>query len=63
VPINVQVGEKRAIGGYDDIREYVRQTRGPFGVMNGVCRQARELPGGTCSTAIPAPYALVSLLR
>jgi hypothetical protein len=63
VPINVQVGKKGAIGSYDDIREYVRQTRGTFGVMNGVCRRARELPGGSCSTAIPAPSALVFLLR
>jgi len=50
VPINVQVGDKGVIGRYDDIREYIRRTRGPFGVMNCVCRQGRELLGQPCAS-------------
>jgi len=49
VPINVEVGERGAIGRYDDIREYIRRTRGPFGVMNCVCRQARGVLGESCA--------------
>jgi electron transport complex protein RnfB len=49
VPINVTVGDQGTIGRYDDIRDYIRRSRGPFGVMNCVCRQARELLGETCA--------------
>jgi len=49
VPINVTVGDPCTIGRYDDIRGYIRQTPGPFGVMNCVCRQAQNVLGHTCT--------------
>jgi electron transport complex protein RnfB len=49
VPINAQVVSGAAIGRYDDIRRYIEGSRGPFGVMNCICRQARELLGESCS--------------
>jgi ferredoxin len=49
VPINARVVAGAAIGRYDDIRSYIEKSRGPFGVMNCICRQARELLGESCS--------------
>jgi len=49
VPINARVVSSATVGRYDDIRSYVEASRGPFGVMNCVCRQAQELLGQTCS--------------
>jgi electron transport complex protein RnfB len=49
VPINARVVSSAAIGRYDDIRSYIEGSRGPFGVMNCVCRQSRELLGESCS--------------
>jgi Na+-translocating ferredoxin:NAD+ oxidoreductase subunit B len=51
VPINTRVGEPGAIGRYDDIRGYVHETRGPFGVMNCVCRQAQNVMGHSCMSS------------
>ncbi len=49
VPINAQVVSTAAIGRYDDIRGYIEGSRGPFGVMNCICHQGRELLGESCS--------------
>jgi len=49
VPINARVVSSAAIGRYDDIRSYIEGSRGPFGVMNCICRQSRELLGESCS--------------
>ena len=49
VPINARVVSSAAIGRYDDIRTYIEGSRGPFGVMNCICRQGRELLGESCS--------------
>jgi electron transport complex protein RnfB len=48
VPINTQVASAGTIGRYDDIRSYIAEARGPFGVMNCICRQAQELMGQSC---------------
>jgi NAD-dependent dihydropyrimidine dehydrogenase PreA subunit len=49
VPINTQVAFTGTIGRYDDIRSFIGETKGPFGVMNCICRQAQELLGHSCS--------------
>ncbi|MGA2379342.1 MAG: hypothetical protein ABSG85_08545 [Spirochaetia bacterium] len=51
VPINARVGEPGAVGRYDDIRGHIRETNGPFGVMNCICRQAQNLLGHTCTSS------------
>lgn len=48
VPINQSIPVDRGVGQYDDIREYVRTAPGPFGVMNCICRQAKDLAGDPC---------------
>jgi len=49
VPINARVVAQNTIGRYDDVRSYVQSIKGPFGVMNCICRQAQELMGKSCS--------------
>lgn len=48
VPVNRAVAVERGIALYDDIRETVRRSEGPFGVMNCICRQANDLAGDPC---------------
>lgn len=48
VPVNVSVVPDREVATYDDIRAYVRQSRGPFAVMDCICRLGRSLVGHTC---------------
>jgi electron transport complex protein RnfB len=50
VPINTEVASEGTIGRYDDIRGRVQGSRGPFGVMNCVCREAQGLIGHSCRT-------------
>jgi electron transport complex protein RnfB len=50
VPINVDVSQPGAVARYDDIMGYVRNARGPFGVMNCVCRQEQAIVGHACET-------------
>jgi electron transport complex protein RnfB len=49
VPVNARVVARGAIGRYDDLRGYVEKSRGPFGVMNCICRQAQGLLGRSCT--------------
>ena len=48
VPVARSVDTERGIGRYDDIARYVKMTRGPFAVMNCVCRQAKDLLEHAC---------------
>jgi Pyruvate/2-oxoacid:ferredoxin oxidoreductase delta subunit len=51
VPISTRVGSPGGIGRYDDIRGYIAEARGPFGVMNCVCRQAEGLLHHLCASS------------
>ena len=51
VPLGTAISGTRAVGSYDDIRAYIRNSSGPFAVMNCVCRQAAGLIGEACSTS------------
>jgi ferredoxin len=48
VPVNVDVTPGRDVGTYDDIRAYVRESGGPFAVMDCICRLGKRLVGHTC---------------
>ncbi|MBS1876314.1 MAG: 4Fe-4S binding protein [Acidobacteria bacterium] len=48
VPVNQTIPVEREVGRYDDLRQYVRSTDGPFAVMNCICRQAKDLAGDPC---------------
>lgn len=48
VPVGAAVESTREVGTYDDIKAYVRSARGPFAVMNCVCRQAKDLLDDPC---------------
>lgn len=50
VPINVRVSVERAVARHDDIREYVRGSRGPFAAMPCICRKGKDLVGEPCRT-------------
>ncbi|MGM0675640.1 MAG: ATP-binding protein [Spirochaetota bacterium] len=51
VPVGAAISGTRAVGSYDDIRAYIRNSPGPFAVMNCVCRQSAELMGEACTTS------------
>ncbi len=49
IPVGSAVTSDNAVGAYDDVREYVLTSPGPFGVMNCVCRQGKDLLDKSCS--------------
>ena len=48
VPVNQPIPFERVVGRYDDIRAFVRASPGPFGVMNCICQQGKDLLGQPC---------------
>jgi ferredoxin len=48
IPVNVKIDPEFHIGNYDNMREIVNKSPGPFAVMNCVCRQARDKMGTPC---------------
>jgi NAD-dependent dihydropyrimidine dehydrogenase PreA subunit len=48
VPVNSAIRAERGVSTYDDIREHVRRSPGPFAVMNCICRQAKDLDHDPC---------------
>ncbi|MBE3098624.1 MAG: 4Fe-4S binding protein [Planctomycetes bacterium] len=48
VPVNQTIVPERGIAQYDDIRDTVRVSGGPFAVMNCICRQGKALIGEPC---------------
>jgi electron transport complex protein RnfB len=48
VPVGTAVESLSSVGAYDDIRKYVLDSPGPFGVMNCVCRQGKDLLDKPC---------------
>lgn len=51
VPVGEAITPDRAVESYDNIRDYIESSPGPFGVMNCVCRQSAELLGEACTTS------------
>ncbi len=48
VPVGTSIESSSNVGSYDDIRRYVSESEGPFGVMNCVCRQGKDLLKASC---------------
>jgi len=48
VPVNTTIIPDYNVATYDDIREFVRTSDGPFGTMSCICRHGKELMGGSC---------------
>jgi len=48
IPVNVAIDPQYVVGNYDDIRKIVKESPGPFALMNCVCRQARDLMEEPC---------------
>jgi len=48
VPVNQSIKVEHAVASYDDIRKFVETSAGPFGAMNCVCRQGKDLTGEPC---------------
>ena len=48
IPVNMDIKPEFLIGSYDNARAIIEGSPGPFGVMNCICRQAREKMGQKC---------------
>ncbi len=48
IPINQSLKPEHNVGTYDDTRQIVMKSVGPFAVINCVCRQANDLLGKAC---------------
>jgi electron transport complex protein RnfB len=48
VPVNQSIAVEHRTATYDDIREYVRRSAGPFAKMNCICRQGSDLYRQKC---------------
>jgi NAD-dependent dihydropyrimidine dehydrogenase PreA subunit len=48
IPVNVAIEHRHVVGNYDDIRQIVKDSPGPFALMNCVCRQAKDLMKEPC---------------
>jgi NAD-dependent dihydropyrimidine dehydrogenase PreA subunit len=48
IPLNIKIDPEFLVSNYDDITSIVKNSPGPFAVMNCVCRQARDAMGQSC---------------
>jgi Na+-translocating ferredoxin:NAD+ oxidoreductase subunit B len=48
VPVNRAIPVARNVASYDDIRDVVRRSPGPFAKVPCICRESKRLLGGTC---------------
>lgn len=48
IPVNASIPVEMGISLYDDIRKYIDQTEGQFGVMNCICKQGKDLVDEPC---------------
>jgi Na+-translocating ferredoxin:NAD+ oxidoreductase subunit B len=48
IPVGTAIESANEVSGYDDIKKFVDETKGPFGVMNCVCRQGKDLLNESC---------------
>ncbi len=51
IPLNVKVDTDFHVSNYDDISQIIKNSPGPFGVMNCICRQAKDILGQSCKKA------------
>jgi len=48
IPVGQSIRREDNVAHYDDIRQLIDQSQGPFAVINCVCRQAKDLVGDPC---------------
>lgn len=48
VPVHQSIAVEHNVATYDDIREYVKRSDGPFAKMNCICRQGNDLHQESC---------------
>lgn len=48
IPIGESVTPERHVGNYDSIRDIIQASDGPFGLLNCICRQGKDLLGDPC---------------
>lgn len=48
VPVDIKIATERPVATYDDIRGFVDANKGPFAVMDCICRNGRDLIGEPC---------------
>ncbi|MFW9986135.1 MAG: DUF362 domain-containing protein [Candidatus Odinarchaeota archaeon] len=48
IPVGQSIRREDSVANYDDIRHLINQSKGPFVVVNCVCRQAKDLVGDPC---------------
>lgn len=48
VPVSSAIESSSSVGAYDQIEKFVLESQGPFGVMNCVCRQGKDLLDESC---------------
>lgn len=48
IPVNKSISVDRYVAHYDNIKELIRRERGPFVVINCVCKQAKDLLEEPC---------------
>lgn len=58
VPVNQSIPVERFVGTYDNIREFVRASPGPFAVMNCICQQGKDLLGQPCQVSQDREHCL-----
>ena len=48
IPVNVKIEPQFLVGNYDNITEIIKNSSGPFAVMNCICRQAKDTLNEPC---------------
>jgi ferredoxin len=48
VPVDVRLTPDRKVGTYDDARELITQSKGPFAIIDCICKKGQELLGEPC---------------
>jgi Na+-translocating ferredoxin:NAD+ oxidoreductase subunit B len=48
IPVNASIVVERRVGRYDDARELIAGSAGPWAALNCVCRQGKDLVGEPC---------------
>ena len=49
IPLNVKIDPEFHVSNYDDITKIIKDSPGPFAVMNCVCRQAKDTLDQSCT--------------
>ncbi|MFX1562112.1 MAG: ATP-binding protein [Promethearchaeota archaeon] len=48
IPIEQSIRREESVAHYDDIRKLIKKSKGPFVLINCICRQAKDIEGEPC---------------